>query len=178
MKKLVIVFIAILSIPMTSVVFAGPTQVKLFSVNLPEGFSGPITQSSDAIEILAFTKPHEKRVTNSLIQFNIINLEQAPSDSPLQLATVTNENILLKMLGGIERRRTDFWKGNYREITIAGIPANKIEWSGYAEGIQMKGVFYTFIFQRHLYTISLQDIMPFAENNLIFMEKAIESIKK
>ncbi len=81
------------------------------------------------------------------------------------------------MLRGIKRRRNNFWKGNYKEITLAGIPANKIEWSGYAQGIQLKGIYYTFIYKRDLFAISLQDIVPYADQNLTIMEKAIEKLK-
>lgn len=162
---------------MTTVVFGGQAKVKSFSVDLPEGFSGPLTQSSGPTETIAFAKPHEGSETNSLIQFLIINLEETP-DTELRSATVTTKDYLMKMLGGIERRRTNFWKGNYREVILAGIPANKIEWRGNIDNIKMKGIYYSLIFQRHLYAISLQDIMPYSENNLPDMIKAIESMKK
>ena len=86
------------------------SKVKSFSIDLPEGFEGPITQSSGPMEIMAFAKPHKGQVTASLIQFSVINLKEAPSDIDLQSATVTNKNYLMKMLGGIERRRSKFWK--------------------------------------------------------------------
>lgn len=162
----------------TTFVFGRQSEVNSFSIDLPEGFEGPVIQSSGPMEIVAFTKPHKSRVTASLIQFSVINLKEAPLDTDLHSSTITNKDYLIKMLGGIERKRSNFWKGNYREISIAGIPANKIEWSGNLEENKMKGVYYTFIFQDHFYAISLQDILPYAEDNLPNMIKTIETIKK
>ena len=141
MHKSKIVFLILFILLITTIVFGEETKVNSFFIDLPEGFEGPITQSSGPLEIMAFTKPHKGQVTTSLIQFSVINLKEAPSDTGLQSATVTNKEYLMKMLGGIERRRSNFWKGNYREISIAGISANKIEWSGDLEEKKMKGVF-------------------------------------
>lgn len=178
MGKSPIAFMLLLFTVTASVAFGGQARVKSFSLDLPKGFGGPITQSSGPAEIVAFAKPHEGQETNSLIQFTIVNLQKVPSDADLRSATVTNKKYLMKLIDGIERRRTKFWKGNYREISIAGIPGNKIEWSGNVEEIGMKGVYYTFIFQGYLYAISLQDILPYAEDNLPDMIKAIEAIKQ
>lgn len=178
MHKSKIAFLILFILLITTVVFGEQTKVNSFSIDLPEGFEGPITQSSGPLEIMAFTKPHKGQVTASLIQFSVINIKEAPSDTGLQSATVTNKEYLMKMLGGIERSRSNFWKGNYREISIAGISANKIEWSGDLEEKKMKGVFYTLIFHGHLYAINLQDILPYAENNLPNMIKTIETLKQ
>ncbi len=177
MKK----WITLISILICLLLYAGfvyaEVNIKGFLFDLPEGYRGPVTQQRGPVKILAFVKPHEGKHTQSLIEFSIINLDQAPSHDPIRTAKVTNKEILLGMLRGIKRRRNNFWKGNYKEITLAGIPANKIEWSGYAQGIQLKGIYYTFIYKRDLFAISLQDIVPYADQNLTIMEKAIEKLK-
>lgn len=176
LKHLLFILIFFVSIVMGT--FAESVKIKSFTLELPGGFTGPIRQSAGPTEMWAFSKSHESSETNSLIQFSIINLDEASADDPVRPPTVTNKDLLLKMLAGIERRRTDFWKGNYKEIKLAGIPANKIEWSGSVENFKMKGVYYTFIYERFLYAISLQDIMPFADDHLPLMQKSIELIKK
>ena len=97
MSKSVIFLVA--AFFMTTVALAGPAKIKLFTIDLPEGFDGPITQASGPIEMIAFVKLHEGRETTSLIQFSIINLDKAPPDSVLQSATVTNKKLLLKISG-------------------------------------------------------------------------------
>lgn len=178
MQKKIMISTLCFFLLMVNLVFAGRVAVKALTLDLPKGYDGPIKSVKGPSEMLAFTKPNEGGKTNALIQFSVLDLTKAPADSPLRTAKVTNKDILLDVLKGIERRRTDFKKDDYQELTIAGLPANKIKWQGNAQGAKMKGVYYTFIYEGYLYAVSLQDIVPFADKNLLDMGKAVESMRR
>jgi hypothetical protein len=178
MKKLALIFVALISFALSNTLNAEEVKIENLVLNLPEGYSGPVTQERGETKLLGFIKPHKGKETNSLIQFSIIDLEKAPPDFRAKYGVKTDKELLMGFLKGIERRRTSFSYSNYSEITIAGVPANRIEWTGYANDMKLEGIYYTLVSNYKVFAISLQDIAPYTKQNLPVMKKAIENIRK
>jgi hypothetical protein len=147
------------------------------SIVIPEGFEGPITQNmGQGASSTAFSFPHGDS-GGTLLQITTWNPGQKfPNMSKDELKT-GSEQYLLQFLGGIERKRENFERGEVKFIEVSGHPLAKVNWKGKAMGENVHGVMYCFIFNSKIYSFHTQDLASFNKKYTSLAVNAFESVQ-
>ena len=157
---------------------AAAFESELFALDVPGGFQGPISQSMGADgSVIAFTKPHPGAPTNTLLQITIYSAPAGAQPPRADQLGPLSERYLGQFLGGIERRRTDFSSTKPSRVTLGGLPATKVTWTGVAQGRQMRGTMYCVIVGTRVFSLHVQDFESAPPNYLREAEAALTSIR-
>ena len=102
--------------------FAGRT----YSISLPLGIQllGQATPSP-VMKIYGFGSAARADGTHSLIQVTLVDLKAGADGKPEPALA----QFAAAMLGGVRARRAD-WRQSQNSLTVAGVPASRIQWSG------------------------------------------------
>lgn len=84
------------------------------------------------------------------------------------------EKYLLDFLGGVKRLRQSFTAEPVQHITLGGIPAAKIYWSGVAQGRDLHGVMYAVIVGAKVVSFHAQDSL---DTPKVHIDKAIQAFE-
>ena len=147
------------------------------SIDIPEGFEGPITQSMGAgASSTAFTFHHDSS-GGTLLQITTWNPGQTFPSMSIEELRAGSEQYLLQFLGGIERKRENFKQSQVEFIQISGHPVAKVSWSGKAQGEDVHGVMYCLVFNSKIYSFHTQDFSSFGGIHTNSAVEAFESIE-
>lgn len=152
---LALAFTAIAVLP--NVAAAAEFTLEPLSIQVPEGFEGPISQSQGSATLVVFTRPNPDTAAKTLLQISIYDFGEKLRGLPDTARGVASERYLLQFLAGVERRRTDFKRSDPVHITLSGIPAAKVTWSGRADGTQAVGTMYCVIVGTQVVSFHTQD---------------------
>jgi hypothetical protein len=128
-----------------------------FSIDLPQGFVGPVEHVSGAAVSRGFRKPYPGTPLNTVILVTV--QEMGPSFGKRVLterANLTRETIE-PIVAGIEMNRSGFSRSEPRNVTIAGYQGLKLAWSGTAQGVAFDGVVYCVLAGSRAYAVQIQD---------------------
>jgi len=151
-----------------------------FSLRLPAGYR-LVAQTSPGPGMMAFGFASNQRSdgTRSLIQVTLIDLDKGPGGPPPPL-----DEIAASMIGGVRQRR-DQWKQAESTITVDGVNAKLIRWSGTnassperpsgQAASAMHGVMVIGIKGMVAFTLHAQDLDAFASATLPASERALMS---
>jgi len=151
-----------------------------FSLRLPAGYR-LVAQTSPGPGMMAFGFASNQRSdgTRSLIQVTLIDLDKGPGGPPPPL-----DEIAASMIGGVRQRR-DQWKQAESTVTIDGVNAKLIRWSGTnapsperpsgQAASAMHGVMVIGIKGMVAFTLHAQDLDAFASATLPASEGALMS---
>lgn len=87
------------------------------------------------------------------------------------------EKYLLDFLKGIERRRTNFVRGDALHLTLGGVPAAKVSWNGDLQGMPTNGVMYCVIVGQNVISFHTQDSGSEPTAAMRLAMKSIESMR-
>ena len=172
---------ALLSVTSMPVAAQAGVQVfgrDTFTLRLPAGYR-LLGQTSPGSGVLTFGYASDQRNdgTRSLIQVTLIDLDKGPAGPPPTL-----DEIAAAMIGGVRQRR-DHWQQAESSITLDGVTAQLIRWSGTnapsperpsgqpASG--MHGVMVIGIKAGVAFTLHAQDVDAFAASTLPASETAL-----
>jgi hypothetical protein len=142
--------LALLSVSAGGAALAGAAEFRFEggSVEVPPGFIGPMEQRrGDDLVMYAFTKRHPVRGTATLMQISVF---RPPPGDPSATAGEGDgmrmaEKCVREFVEGVERRRTDFSRGDVESVAIDGRAVARISWRGRLQGEPMRGVMYCHI---------------------------------
>lgn len=148
------------------------------SINIPEGFEGPIERSmGQGAKTIAFRNLHEDGNNATLLQITTWNPGKPlpkMTDDELKKGSA---QYLEQFLSGVARKRNNFEKSEIEYIEISGVPVAKIMWSGEIDSKQAHGVMYCYVFNSKIISLHTQDLIKFNGRFLNQVVKAFESIK-
>lgn len=109
-------------VPRTQLQFAG----RQFSIELPPAYQFQAQASpSPVMKTYAFTAAAHADGTHGLIQVSLVDLRAMPRGEPeMSLAAFA-----AGMIDGVRRRRAQ-WQETQQVVTVAGVSATQIQWSG------------------------------------------------
>jgi hypothetical protein len=134
-------WVALAIVPVASAADAGDGQ--LVQIAIPEGFEGPSVLDIDAhSRTLGYLRPIPGLERGTLIQ--VTTLHGGPDLEGLADAERGHaaDYFVRDVLTGIERARTSFEAGEPTRVSIGGLPAARIEWTGMVGDFRMSGVIY------------------------------------
>ncbi|MCC6535158.1 MAG: hypothetical protein IT531_21625 [Burkholderiales bacterium] len=128
-----------------------------FSIELPEGYLGPIEHAGGPSVSRGFRKPYPGTALNTVILVSVQSM--GPSFAQrlaAERAALTRET-LRPVIAGIERNRGGFRAGEARNVTISGYAGLKQRWQGSAQGVAFEGVVYCVLAATRAYAVQIQD---------------------
>jgi len=145
-----------------------------FSLDLPAGYSlqGAATPNP-GFKTFGFTTEPRSDTTRGLIQVSVIDLTQAPPGEK-----ITVDRIAEVIVNSVRQRRTR-WEQTESEVSVGGVPAKRIAWSGAAEpgfgrpAVTMRGVMIVGIAKDLGFALHTQDVTTFADTTLPLCEEAL-----
>jgi len=147
------------------------------SINIPDGFEGPITQSvGQGASLIGFTFPHGS-AGGALLQITIWNPGQKFPEMSINELKAGSEKYLLQFLGGIEKKRNNFKQSQVEFVQISGNPAAKVTWTGLVQGEEAHGVMYCLVFNSTIYSFHTQDLSSYGGRYTKLAVNAFESIE-
>jgi hypothetical protein len=156
---------------------AAPVTVGPVVISVPEGFAAAQTQKRKETLITAWTKSVRNGSLKTLLQINVIDFG-SPAGKPAaaQDQAIYAEKYLRQLLGGIERRRTNYVSSPIAHIKLAGLPAVRATWNGAVGGRPVVGVMYSVIVQnRYAVIFHTQDLGSTPSSGMFEAMQSIES---
>ena len=131
----------------------------VIELTVPDGFEGPTTGSpGPGATVAGYVKPYSGRSGGTLLQVSTYDFRSALEGMPEAERGNASEYYLLQFLGGVERRRTSFSASRPERISLGGLPASKISWTGRANGLQTSGVMFCVVIGTTVVSLHTQDI--------------------
>jgi hypothetical protein len=147
------------------------------SIEIPQGFEGPVTQNmGQGASSTAFSFPHSE-AGGTLLQITTWNPGQEFPNMSKEELEAGSAQYLLQFLGGIQRKRENFERGEVEFIEVSGHPLAKVSWKGNAMGESVHGVMYCFIYNSKIYSFHTQDFASFNKKYTNLAVKAFESMQ-
>ncbi|MCV6623458.1 MAG: hypothetical protein OIF51_17095 [Cellvibrionaceae bacterium] len=147
------------------------------SIEIPEGFEGPITQNmGQGVSSTAFSFLHGE-AGGTLLQITTWNPGQKFPNMPKEELKDGSAQYLLQFLGGIERKRENFERGKVEFVEVSDHPLAKVNWKGNVMGKSVHGTMYCFIYNSKIYSFHTQDLASFNKKYTNLAVKAFESMQ-
>lgn len=120
---------------------AGQFKIGGIAIDVPGNFEGPVTAQPDA---RAQTYTFAVRTASPLLSSTVLQVTVYDAAVDVQAGSSADiaKRYLLRMLQGVERRRTEYQQSTSKEIILAGFPGSLVSWKGKANGIGTNGKMY------------------------------------
>lgn len=156
MKKLLAVIL--LSVLPVAACFARPFTAHGVTLEIPDGFNGPMVENADGARVYGFTQHASAPGTKTVLQMSVYDFgKNLPPDLSPKVLMDGSKRYLLQFLKGVERRRTGFSQSDLVSMSLGGIPASKIAWKGDLQGRPTNGVMYCLIAGSTVISLHTQD---------------------
>jgi hypothetical protein len=149
-----LLFVCFAALPPNAAVCAdfGPV-----SIAVPEGFDGPLSSARDGGETTAWVKHHTDSSGGTLLQISTYNEGSALKGISAAQRAEGAKKYLLDFVGGVGRRRDDFKLGAVEPLSLAGLPAARVRWTGTLGEVSSIGVMYCVLIDTTIVSFHTQD---------------------
>lgn len=159
-------------------VIAAPFENGLMSINLPNGFNGPLIKGADTrVTSLAFAKAHDLSGNQSTVLYieAYPMSDSIPGDPPVDPAAVAHHK-LMEVLKNLARPGDTMTHAEPVSVTLDGLPAVRVTWS--TDGTaRMRGIMYSVVAGPNLFVLNVSDFDEFTKRNTKQIDAAIQAIK-
>lgn len=151
---------------------AGP-----LAISVPPGFDGPIRSDDSGGVTIAWVKRRPASDGGTLLQVSAIDVGDsldaiAPSER-IQAAS----HYLLEFLKGMAQRLGHFEFGEIEPVTLAGLPAARVRWTGAVGGTPSIGVMFCVLVRHSVVSLQTQDIGSAITPEMYSALGAIEGVR-
>ena len=150
-------------------------EVWPISINPPPDFEGPIRQQKEGADVVAWTRKLPDG-SGTLLQVTTYRLPTLLPNLSGDDSYAGAKKYLADMLGGIERRRTEFHQSEPVRINLAGRPAARISWTGTMGDRPTNGVMYCVIVGSYMVNLHTQGSGSAPSESMKSAMKSIEAI--
>jgi hypothetical protein len=127
------------------------------TIAVPEGFDGQASRQLDGGLTVAWVKRRPGAQAGTLLQVSAVDvgatLEQIRGPDRYEAA----RHYLLEFVKGIGVRREHFQLGDVDRVTLAGLPAARVRWTGTVEDEPAIGVMYCVLVKHSVVSLHTQD---------------------
>jgi len=148
-----------------------------FSIELPEGYIGPVEHTIGTSVSRGFRKPFPQSSLNTVIMISVQHM--GPSFAQrlaAERAAMTRET-LDPVVENIAKNRGGFRKSEARSVQIAGLAGLKVGWSGTAQGASFDGAVYCVLAGERAYAVQIQDPAGLGNARMLEAVQAVERMK-
>ena len=144
---------------------------------LPEGYIGPVEHVDGASVSKGFRKPYAGTALNTVVLVTVHELGPSFAKRPAKERNDLTRETLDEIVGGIEKNRSGFRKGDVRPVTIAGYSGFKLAWSGTVQSIAFDGIVYCVLAGTRIYAVQIQDPSGRDKNRIAEAARAVERMR-
>jgi hypothetical protein len=150
-----IVFLCVLGILGADVSLAA--DVGPVSITVPEGFEGPVLNAERDGLTAAWVKRPVGMVGGTLLQISTIDLGTSLDGITAEQRAEAVTHYLLEFIKGVSQQREGFELGTVDAVTLAGLPAARVRWSGRLGDTPTIGMMYCVLISHSLVNFRTQD---------------------
>ncbi|HEY9101058.1 hypothetical protein [Chitinimonas sp.] len=164
---------SLLSLP----AMATPFDNADFTIELPEGFTGPQIKNDPNGYGLVFSKGHAGDNTRTVLEIAVAALK----DKPATLSETDLQKLANHMLAGrmalVATRRQSFIAAPPATLRLSKLPAARGSWSGKVQGVDATGSIYAVVAGKRVFMLQAQDQKRPQQQDLEAAMRAIEAIQ-
>jgi len=127
------------------------------TIAVPEGFDGPASSQPDGGLTVAWVKRRPASKAGTLLQISTVDLGSALEQIKGADRYEAARHYLLEFVKGVGRRRNNFQLGDVDRVTLAGLPAARVRWTGSLEDEPAIGVMYCVLVNHSVVSLHTQD---------------------
>jgi hypothetical protein len=136
---------------------ATAAEVGPITIAVPEGFAGPATRNLDGGLTVAWVKRRPASPAGTLLQISTVDLGAALDQVKGPDRYEAAKHYLLEFVKGVGQRRDNFQLGDVDRVTLAGLPAARVRWSGSLGNEPAVGVMYCVLVHHSVVSLHTQD---------------------
>jgi hypothetical protein len=151
---MVLLFTVSLALPFDAATCAdfGP-----ISITVPQGFDGPIGGGSGSAKTAAWIRRHADAQGGTLLQVTTFDAGPDLRSIGWQARAQGAKKYLLEFVAGVAQQRENFQLGAVESLSLAGVPAARVRWTGTVGSTVAIGVMYCVLLDTSIVSFHTQD---------------------
>jgi hypothetical protein len=133
-------------------------DVGPLSIAVPAGFDGPKTGTKEGAVMTAWVKRRPGEDGGTLLQVSTVDMGAAMNGITTVQRAEGAKHYLLEFIGGVARRRDNFKLGEVEPVSLAGVPAARVQWTGGVGEVQAIGVMYCVLVGNSIISMHAEDM--------------------
>jgi hypothetical protein len=133
-------------------------DVGPLSITVPVGFDGPTTAEKEGGVMVAWVKHRPGEDGGAVLQISVVDLGSALAGITVAQRAEGAKHYLSQFIDGVARRRDNFKLGEVEPLSLAGMPAARVQWAGGVGEIQAIGVMYCVLVGSSVISLHTQDM--------------------
>lgn len=146
-------------------------------ISVPEGFDGPIRSDAGGGVTTAWVKRRPGMNGGTLLQVSAIEVGASLDGIPAAQRIDGAKHYLLEFIGGIGQRKNNFELGAIEQVSLAGLPAARVKWTGSVDGTAAIGVMYCVLVGHSVVSLHTQDVGSAITPAMYSAMSAIEGVR-
>ncbi len=132
-------------------------QVGPITITVPEGFDGPASSELEGGVTAAWVKRRPASPAGTLLQISAVDVGPSLDDIQGSDRFEAARHYLLEFVKGVGLRREHFELGTVDQVTLAGLPAARVHWTGTLQDEPEVGVMYCVLVHHSVVSLQSQD---------------------
>jgi hypothetical protein len=146
-------------------------------ISVPEGFDGPIRSDEAGGSTTAWVKRRPGTEGGTLLQVSAVDVGASLEGITAAERAEAARHYLLEFLKGIGQGRGDFELGEIEPITLAGLPAVRVRWTGILDNTDAVGMMYCVVVGHTVVDLNTQDVGSTLTPAMYSAMNAIEGVR-
>jgi hypothetical protein len=151
---------------------AGPLVILV-----PEGFEGPIRSDAGGGVTTAWVKRLPGMNGGTLLQVSAVEVGASLDGITAAQRFEGARHYLLEFVDGIGQRRSNFELGDIEQVSLAGLPAARVRWTGNVDSSAAIGVMYCVLVGHSVVSLHTQDVGSVITPGMYSAMSAIEGVR-
>jgi hypothetical protein len=147
------------------------------SISVPEGFDGPLGGAKDGAVTVAWVKHHTDSEGGTLLQITTYEEGSNLKGMTREQRAESAKKYLVDFVSGVARRRDNFKLGPVEPLSLAGLPAARVEWTGSVGTVSGIGVMYCVLVDGTIVSFHTQDTGTEITTAMKIAMAAIEGVR-
>jgi hypothetical protein len=135
-----------------------PADVGPLSIAVPAGFEGPTTGAKEGNVTMAWVKRRPGEDGGTLLQISVVDMGSALNGITVAQRAEGAKHYLSEFISSVARRRDNFKLGEVEPVSLAGMPAARVQWTGGVGEIQAIGVMYCVLVGSSIVSLHTQEV--------------------
>jgi hypothetical protein len=127
------------------------------SITVPQGFAGPIGGEKGGAKTAAWIKRHAAAQGGTLLQVTIYDAGPDLRSIGWQDRAAGARKYLKEFVAGVAQQRENFQLGAVESLSLAGVPAARVRWTGTVGSAAAIGVMYCVLVDTSIVSFHTQD---------------------
>src|ERR1700689_4715319 len=133
-------------------------DVGPLSMSVPEGFDGPIRSDGNGGVMTGWVKRRPGMDGGTLLQVSVVDVGASLDGITAAQRFEGARHYLLEFVRGIGQKRGNFELGDVEQVSLAGLPAARVRWTGTVGDNAAIGVMYCVLVGHSVVNLHTQDL--------------------